>query len=160
MSLRGSMQTIFEGFCEFFGRAPIQSSRRGVREESGPFLAPPLEDLRTRAAAEHGGWHGGSRGRAMKPIQTEKLAETGPTNASPPRTTVVGRGGMVFETRRCSRDQATVRCRRDRTPAAPIARAARPPRPGTACEPAAVFCPAMMPCPDTSLYAQALTVKV
>jgi hypothetical protein len=30
------------------------------------------EALKARfmAAAEHGGWHGGRRGRAMKPIQT------------------------------------------------------------------------------------------
>ncbi len=69
-----------------------------------------------------------------------------------------GRGGLVVVFRavpsrpRSARlHQATVRCRRDRTPAAPIARAARPPRPGTALLPAAWFCPAMMPWPATSL---------
>ena len=85
-----------------------------------------------------------------------KSTGCGIPNESPPRREV--EAGWWFCCVRCRsrprsvrQSQATVRCRRDRTPAAPIARAARPPRPGTALLPAAWSCPAMMPWPATSL---------
>ena len=84
-------------------------------------------------------WSGTRRVRQRKPAPTR------------------GRGGLMCCVRWCrsrprsvEQSQAT-RCRRDRMPAAPIARAARPPSPGTALLPAAWFCPAMMPSPITLL---------
>ena len=77
-------------------------------------------------------------------------------NESPPRREVEAGWWCSVRSwrsrpRSVQQSQATVRCRRERTPAAPIARAARPPIPGTAVLPAARFCPAMMPSPATSL---------